>query len=98
MSERYPMCEDQPAQIDCRREGCQFHDNGKCNNVSPAITLNSDGSFHCWSHRLGVKPCPFCGGEAKVINEQVQCPRCHIGTIHFGFESTAIMAWNKRKE
>lgn len=47
--ERYLMCEDQPAQIDCRRETCIYHQNASCTNSSPAITLNSDGSSACWS-------------------------------------------------
>ncbi len=47
--ERYPMCEDQPAQIDCRITTCRFHKNAACVNVSPAITLNENGHFACWS-------------------------------------------------
>lgn len=46
--ERYNMCKDQPAQIDCRREECAFHKNGACANVSPAITL-CDKTATCWS-------------------------------------------------
>lgn len=38
--ERYPMCEDQPAQIDCRNIDCKFHQNAACTNVSPALTLS----------------------------------------------------------
>ena len=48
--ERYPMSTDQPAQIDCRREDCIFYQGaGKCSNVSPAITLNSQKDYICWS-------------------------------------------------
>lgn len=50
--ERYPMCEDQPAQIDCRITDCDYHKCGSCNNVSPAITLNENGTFVCWSKSL----------------------------------------------
>jgi hypothetical protein len=46
---RYNMCEDQPAQIDCRCSGCIHHKNGACNNISPAITLNHNGTAVCWS-------------------------------------------------
>lgn len=38
--ERYSMCEDQPAQIDCRNTVCKWHVNAACTNVSPAITLS----------------------------------------------------------
>lgn len=48
-NERYPMCKDQPAQIDCRNTDCIFNKNGSCTNESPAITLNKDGKFKCWS-------------------------------------------------
>lgn len=44
------MCADQPAQIDCRMADCLFYKGaGTCANVSPAITLNPDGRFVCWS-------------------------------------------------
>jgi hypothetical protein len=48
---RHPMCSDQPAQIDCRVFTC-YHYGKECNclNVSPAITLNPDGTFSCWSY------------------------------------------------
>lgn len=47
--ERYQLCEDQLAQIDCRIAACRFHLSGMCINVSPAITLNEGGKFICWS-------------------------------------------------
>lgn len=47
---RYPMTYDQPCQIDCRVTSCMFYKGaGKCKNVSPAITLNENGRFVCWS-------------------------------------------------
>lgn len=47
---RYPMTNDQPCQIDCRVTSCKFYKGaGKCENVSPAITLNENGEFVCWS-------------------------------------------------
>jgi hypothetical protein len=47
---RYPMTYDQPCQIDCRVTSCKFYKGaGKCENVSPAITLNENGKFVCWS-------------------------------------------------
>jgi hypothetical protein len=53
MNERYRMCEDQLAQIDCRNTKCKFCGyGGYCTNVSPALTLNPDGTFICWSKQL----------------------------------------------
>lgn len=47
---RYPMTYDQHCQIDCRVTSCKFYKGaGKCENVSPAITLNENGKFVCWS-------------------------------------------------
>jgi len=47
---RYPMTHDQTAQIDCRKTNCLWHNKeGQCINMSPAITLNPNGSFVCWS-------------------------------------------------
>jgi hypothetical protein len=47
--ERYPMCKDQPAQLDCRMTTCRYHRAGQCVNISPAITLQPEGYFYCWS-------------------------------------------------
>ena len=47
---RYPMTYDQPCQIDCRVTSCKFYQGtGECTNISPAITLNENGEFVCWS-------------------------------------------------
>lgn len=45
---RYPMCDDQLAQIDCRSRECVFNDNEHCTNVSPAISLYKTG-VTCWT-------------------------------------------------
>ena len=49
--DRYPMCKDQPAQIDCRRADCIYQNKGQCSNISPAITLNDKSTFVCWSYK-----------------------------------------------
>jgi hypothetical protein len=47
---RYPMTYDQPCQIDCRVISCRYYKGaGVCENISPAITLNGNGKFVCWS-------------------------------------------------
>ena len=47
---RYPWTNDQPCQIDCRVSSCKFNNgSGICHNISPAITLNENGKFSCWS-------------------------------------------------
>ncbi len=45
----YELCEKQLAQIECRICECIFYKEGGCVNASPAITLNSNGTFNCWS-------------------------------------------------
>ena len=48
--ERYAMCHDQKAQIDCRKDDCPHYDRGNCLNISPAITLNANKTFVCWTY------------------------------------------------
>lgn len=51
----YSMCASQFAQIDCRVQECLFYKGaGNCSNASPAITLNPDGKFVCWSKKTRV--------------------------------------------
>ena len=54
-----------------------------------------------------IKPCPFCGGEAKVIKRttaqwytwQVACKKCKAQTWeHYATMKGAIEAWNRRTE
>lgn len=55
-----------------------------------------------------LKPCPFCGGEAEMINIDaarvqgitdpvtVRCKECKCNTNWFSKEWEAIDAWNRR--
>jgi hypothetical protein len=62
--ERYDLCEDQPAQIRCWQQTCQWYrldmeHNGKCRNISPAITLHSNilyGESRFTCHSFKEKP------------------------------------------
>lgn len=51
-----------------------------------------------------LKPCPFCGGEAKFFEDKdyqiysVTCTECDAGTNAYGIEQDAIIAWNRRIE
>lgn len=51
-----------------------------------------------------LKPCPFCGGEAKFFEDKyyqiysVTCTECDAGTNAYGIEQDAIDAWNRRIE
>lgn len=51
--ERYNMSNDQNAQIDCRITNCKFYKgSGTCSNISPALTLNENKTFVCWSKKI----------------------------------------------
>ena len=56
-----------------------------------------------------LKPCPFCGGEARLIEESISmwsriphdfavvCKNCHASIRqYFRTEAEAIEAWNRR--
>ena len=57
-------------------------------------------------------PCPFCGGEAKVLKHtfmdddgfediwgwSIECMDCHVATRGYNGEGQAIDAWNTRAQ
>ena len=58
---------------------------------------------------IKLKPCPFCGGEATLINttalgmdcKSVMCMRCKAKVTNFGGNNTASKAceaWNRRAD
>jgi hypothetical protein len=47
----YPMCKPQPVQLDCRKTDCIYHQNAGCTNPAPAVTLNENSTFICWTYK-----------------------------------------------
>ena len=56
----------------------------------------AEGDDHAY-----LKPCPFCGGEAKLLHpcegvHLVQCTCCGCGTTYTRTEIGAVRMWNRR--
>ena len=50
-----------------------------------------------------LKPCPFCGGEAKYYyytprDHNIECESCSNGTCLHETKAEAVTAWNTRVE
>lgn len=53
----YPMTgKRKMIQMDCRNDGCKFYlPAGDCDNPAPAITLNPNGRYVCWSKKVNER-------------------------------------------
>lgn len=56
-------------------------------------------------NQSNLKPCPFCGGKAKVSTKDnkffpysVFCTTCYVGTDTYIHRDEAIASWNHRYE
>lgn len=70
---RYPMGNDQPVQLDCRIDDCVFYrGGGQCSNVAPAITLNANRTFNCWSkiNTASIGDFEKTRPESRTVNER----------------------------
>jgi Lar family restriction alleviation protein len=48
-----------------------------------------------------LKPCPFCGGEAKIHNTydgmfQIECTNCFARVFYDRTKKSVINRWNRR--
>ena len=56
-------------------------------------------------NKTELKPCPFCGGEAEIVDTgdlyghceySVSCTSCNCNTDWLTNKKEAVQAWNKR--
>lgn len=49
-----------------------------------------------------LKPCPFCGGKAKIFQDdrfcffKVRCVKCYAESSYIEDKNLAVKAWNRR--
>ena len=72
-------------------------------NEDTAIGIKEITTWLQKEHREPLKPCPFCGGDAEIINTQpyvyyVRCKICKGCSNEFGVPNVAIEKWNRRVE
>jgi Lar family restriction alleviation protein len=84
---------------------CESQQHG-CNDCE-LTSCSGDECRYAWldlEYKEELKLCPFCGGEARIIDledpeykyYQIRCSKCMCKTeSHLGMEET-IAAWNRR--
>lgn len=65
------------------------------------LTFNRISDWLQKEYKPTLKSCPFCGGDAEIINTQpydfyVRCKICKACSGEFGIENVAIEKWNRR--
>ena len=53
--------------------------------------------------QIELKPCPFCGGEAKryessFFGHRIACTKCGAKTEYWASKGAATKAWNRRTD
>lgn len=86
----------------CLRHNC---DNCPAGTV---VSLESECAFNWleleYKGKEVLRPCPFCSGEAKIIDVHssyilhhwIECTKCLSRTVAFCNKNEAIDAWNRR--
>ena len=84
---------------DAKNKSCQIYKEGhycRPQDIMEWLQQPADGDDHAY-----LKPCPFCGGEAKLFHpcegvHLVQCTCCGCGTTYTRTEIGAVRMWNRR--
>jgi len=101
---RYGKADETGEYVACPHCAFQVLHDGNCYNYCPfcgqrLLSVRGDAIT-----KRELKPCPFCGGEAKMMGDGpgdvgVICEDCNANTGNFaiGQERQAIAAWNRRE-
>lgn len=82
-------------------DGCpMLDDDGWCNRDNQLRELGIEADGETDATRTALLPCPFCGGEARIITAAkenwVLCDKCKASAEAHSSKRSAIAAWNRR--
>ena len=84
-------------------EFCKYDDDGKSEYPCIQCKERYPNQFEPKPKEPELKPCPFCGKEARMVqngyeHHHVQCVGCACHTMSYETSEEAIRTWNRREK